>query len=177
MDIRRATPDDAEALAKVHIDSWRSAYRGLVPDSHLAELDYERSARRFRQPGAGLDEETYVAEQDGEVLGFVTLGPCRDTDVDGDTTGEIWGVYLAPEHWRKGIGTRLCRHAEHVLRSRGCATVTLWVFDANASARRFYETMGFEPDGASKMLNPGTPLKAVRYHKAWGDPGAPGAPD
>ncbi len=73
MNIRPATPDDAPALAKVHIDSWRSAYRGLVPDSHLAKLDYGRRAERFRESLSTHSEETYLVEDNGEVLGFLTL--------------------------------------------------------------------------------------------------------
>jgi len=165
MNIRRATPDDAVALAKVHIDAWRAAYRGPVPDEHLARLDYDRRAEFFREALAAHDEETYLAEQDREALAFLTIGACPGDDVDRATTGEIWGIYLAPEHWRKGIGRLLCRHGEDILRSRGHSEAVLWVFEANDAARRFYEPMGFHADGASRTLNPGKPLTAVRYRK------------
>jgi ribosomal protein S18 acetylase RimI-like enzyme len=176
MDLRRATPDDAPALAEVHVNSWRSAYRGLVPDSYLASLDEARREEQFREFLKADSQETYLAEQNGEVLGFLTLGDCRDCDVDHKTTAEIWGIYLAPAHWRKGIGCFLCRQAERMLRSRGYEQATLWVFEENEPARRFYEAMGFEPDGASKILNPGAPLKAVRYRKALKDAEPGGAP-
>jgi RimJ/RimL family protein N-acetyltransferase len=181
MMIRSATPDDAAALAQVHIDSWRSAYRGLVPDSYLAGLDHARNAERFRQALAGLDharnaqrfrqslaegaEETYLAEEGGEVLGFLTIGGCRDDDVDRGQTGEIWGIYLAPAFWRQGIGRALCQYAERLLESRGYTVIILWVFEGNPQARRFYEAMGFRPDGAAKTLHPGVPLEAIRYRK------------
>lgn len=165
MEIRRATPDDAPALAKVHIDSWQSAYRGLVPDSHLAKLDYGRRAGSFRESLSTHSEETYLVEQNGEVVGFLTLGACRDSDVDHDTTGEIWGIYLGPQHWRKGIGRFLCREGERILQSRGYVKAVLWVFEANEQARGFYEAMGFKADGSTKVLNPGAPLKVVRYRK------------
>jgi ribosomal protein S18 acetylase RimI-like enzyme len=166
MNLRRATPDDAEALAKVHIDSWRAAYRGLVPDSHLDSLDYGRRAARFRESLSANAEETYLLERNGEVLGFLTLGACRDSDVDPKTTGEIWGIYLAPKHWRKGIGSFLSRRGEQMLESRGYTHAVLWVFEGNPQARRFYEAMGFETDGATKLLNLGVPLKAIRYRKS-----------
>lgn len=168
MEIRRATPDDAAALARVHIDSWRGAYRGLVPDAYLDSLAYEGRTQRFRESLGADAEETYLAERDGNVLGFLTLGGCRDTDIDAQTTGEIWGIYLAPECWRKGIGSLLCRYGERILRARGYLAATLWVFGGNDSARRFYEAMGFRADGAAKMLNPGAPLEAVRYRKEFG---------
>src|ERR1035441_368532 len=99
MKIRRAKPNDADALARVNIDSWRSAYRGLVPDTHLKSLDYGHLSQRFGKDLASLgDEETYIADEAEEVLGFVTLGTCRDPDLDQATAGEILGIYLGPQH-------------------------------------------------------------------------------
>ena len=163
--LRHATPDDAEALARLHIDAWRVAYRGLVPDTVLEQLDYARRAARFRESLAANREETYVAERAGKLVGFLTLGPCRDEDLDPATTGEIWGIYLAPAFWRQGIGSMLFRWGEHLLISRGYTGAVLWVFAGNESARRFYEHLGFAPDGASKILERGKPLEVVRYHK------------
>jgi ribosomal protein S18 acetylase RimI-like enzyme len=169
IEIRPATPDDALPLAILHVDSWRSAYHGFVPTSFLDGLDYDRRAVRFRESLAAHTEETYVAEAGGEILGFLTVGPCRDEDVNGEVTGEIWGIYLAPQHWRKGIGTALCRYGEQLLRSWGYRQAVLWVFADNDQARRFYEAMGFTADGASKVLNPGAPLEAVRYRTGLDD--------
>jgi len=164
--IRRATPEDAEALAGVHVDSWRVAYRGLVPESHLAKLDKDRRAKRFHDDLAAGIEESYLAEAHGEVLGFLTIGECRDEDLDRRTTGEIWGIYLAPAHWRKGYASALCRYGERLLRSKGYREASLWVFEGNSQARLFYEAMGFAADGASKTLNPGADLEVLRYRKA-----------
>ncbi len=165
VNLRCATPNDAPALAKVLVASWQKAYPGIVPESHLQGFTIERRTERFHQSLASGVEETYVAEHDGEILGFLTLGDCRDTNVDQQITGEIWGIYLSPEHWRKGIGRFLSEQGEAMLVSRGRSFATLWVLDANAQARRFYEAMGFELDGATKEVNLGAPLKAVRYHK------------
>jgi ribosomal protein S18 acetylase RimI-like enzyme len=86
---------------------------------------------------------TYIVVQEGQILGFLTLGGCRDSDVDPQITGEIWGIYLAPQYWRRGAGTLLCRHAEQVLAARGYSELKLWVLAGNGPARRFYEAMGF----------------------------------
>ena len=163
MTIRRALPDDAPALARLHVDAWRVAYRGLVPDSRLDGLDYDRRAVRFREQVEEAPDQTYVIEQEGQLLGFLTLGACRDPDVDPQITGEIWGIYLAPQYWRRGAGTLLCRYAEQVLALRGYSELKLWVLAGNSSARRFYEAMGFAADGASKTLDLGAPREAVRY--------------
>ncbi len=168
MDVRRATAEDATALARVHVDSWRHAYAGLLPEERLASLDCERRAASFRKSIESGMEETYLAESEGELVGFLTVGACRDTDLDPDTTGEIWGIYLAPGHWRKGIGRYLCSYGESVLRSRGCNRAVLWVLEANDRARSFYEAMGFRLDGGVKELDLGRQLTVVRYGKPLG---------
>ena len=165
MKMRRATPDDALALAKIHIDSWRAAYRDLVPDAHLASLDYVRRAGRFRESLATNSEKTYLPDGDGPIPGFLTLGACRDADVDHESTGEIWGIYLAPEYWRKGIGRAFFTWAEANLASHGYSTVVLWAFSGNRQGRRFYEAMDFRPDGATRILNRGKELEVMRFRK------------
>jgi len=134
---RRATPEDAAALARVHVASWHKAYRGIVPDAHLQGFTVERRTERFRQSLASDSEETYLAERDNRIVGFLTIGGCRDEDVDRATTGEIWGIYLAPSYWRKGIGRFLCGQGEKMLASRGFCVATLWVLEKNVQARRF----------------------------------------
>jgi ribosomal protein S18 acetylase RimI-like enzyme len=165
VNLRPATPADAAALAKMHVASWHQAYRGIVPDSHLQEFTAERQTERFCESLASHAEETYVAESGGQVLGFLTLGDCRDPNADRQTTGEIWGIYLSPDHWRKGIGRFLCTQSENMLVSRGCSFATLWVLEANDQARRFYEAMGFATDGETKQVELGAPLTAIRYRK------------
>ena len=140
----------------------RTFHRGHSP---LAGLDYDRWTQRFREALSSQSEEIYLAEQKGEILGYLIVGRCRDTDIQQEVTGEILGIYLSPEHWRKGVGRLLCRQGEHILQSRGYTWAVLWVFERNDQARHFYSAMGFEPDGASKTLKPGVNLKAVRYCK------------
>jgi len=163
--VRLAVPVDAPALAKVHVDAWRAAYRGLVPNERLAKLSYARGAENFLRSMREGPEVIYAVEEAGAVVGFLTLGPCRGADLDAETVGEIWGIYLAPERWRLGIGTRLCRHGEAILGARGCRSVILWVFAENTRARRFYEAMGYAPDGVTKQRDFGIPLEVVRYRR------------
>jgi len=165
MKVRPAVPEDAPALAQLHVDSWRAAYRGLVPDERLAQLDPEKRTEMFRRMAGEQVPGIFVGEVDGEIVGFLTVGDCRDEDLDCTVTGEIWGIYLAPERWRRGFGRRLCEHGEEFVRSAGHSVCVLWVFAGNAEARRFYEAMGYAVDGASKTLEVGAPLEAVRYRK------------
>ena len=166
VNMRPARVDDAPALARVHVDSWRAAYRGLVPDSSLQRFTYQWREECFRQALATGAEETYVVQLDEEAVGILTVGAARDADLDVNRTGEIWGIYISPEYWRKGIGSRLVEEAERMLKSRGYENAVLWVLEGNQQARGFYEAMGFSPDGESKIIDWGTPLKAVRYRKA-----------
>jgi ribosomal protein S18 acetylase RimI-like enzyme len=168
MNIRRAQESDAPFLAKVHIDAWHAAYRGSVPDSFLQGFTYQSRAERFRQSLATGSEETYLVEENGKVMGFLTLGACRDSDLNVDCTGEIWGIYISPTHWRKGLGKRLLEEAQSLLKSKGYKEAVLWVLEGNQLARRFYEAMGFRLDGGTKEVNLGIPMKAVRYRKALG---------
>ncbi len=165
MEIRRATTDDARALARIHVDAWRAAYRGLVPNEHLANLSYARGEERFLRSIAEGAEEKYVAGEAGEAVGFLALGTSHDDGLGHATTGEICCMYLAPAHWRKGFGTLLCRFGEETLRARGYGMVIIWVFAGNENARRFYEAMGYAPDGGSKILDVGAPLEVVRYRR------------
>lgn len=164
--IRWATVDDAQALGETHVASWRAAYGGIVPESVFQKFTVENRTRHFQKAVSGKTEETAVAEVDGHVVGFCTIGECRDSDKPKPTTGEIWGIYLVPSHWRQGIGSVCLRWAETELLSRGKSEAVLWVLEANAPSRRFYEAAGFVADGASKQITIGTALTAIRYVKA-----------
>lgn len=165
LDLRRATPIDAPALAEVHVSSWREAYVDIVPESHFRGFTVERRAKSFQEALASGAEETYVVEHSGQIVGFLTLGSCRDSDIDPYTTGEIWGIYVSPAYWHKGIGRYLCERGEAILSSRGYSWVTLWVLQANEQAKAFYKAMRFESDGALKQVNLDTSQDVVRYRK------------
>lgn len=166
MNIRRATPEDAPTLAKVHVDSWQAAYQGIVPASHLERFTYQRREDAFRQALSANTEETYLITDNDQAIAILTIGPSRDDDLDTTTTGELWGIYIRPEYWRKGVGSRLVHEAESMLQSRGYTQVVLWVLEDNINARQFYERVGYRLDGAYKMIELGKPLKAVRYQKS-----------
>ena len=158
-------PGDAAVLEGIRVAVWRTAYRGIVPDSVLDRLDAAGGQEQFRRFLASGGGETYVVEHEGQSVGFVAVGPSRDPDLDASTTGEIWGIYLSPDRWRRGVGTRACRTAEARLRDRGARTTVLWTFEGNHAARRFYETRGFTLDGAKRTIDVGQELPIVRYRK------------
>jgi ribosomal protein S18 acetylase RimI-like enzyme len=163
--IRRAGPEDASAIAIVHVRAWRAAYGGIVPDTVLAELSPEQRAEdtRSRLQAEGTDERTFVAETEGVVSGFVTAGPSRDPFADPGV-GEVYAIYVDPDLWRGGIGSSLLARAVTHLRDRGYTSATLWVLAANEAGRRFYEDLGWEADGSTKPCSAGeNELEEVRY--------------
>jgi RimJ/RimL family protein N-acetyltransferase len=165
IELRPATVADAPALGRIHVDAWWAAYRGLVPDSFLQHIIYDWGEARLRRALAAGSEETYAVELEGESVGLVTLGAARDPDLEAGDTGEVWGIYLAPGHWRRGIGRQAMAEAERMLRARGYERAVLWVLAGNQQARCFYEALGYALDGTAKELDLGRPLTAVRYAK------------
>lgn len=168
MNVRRATAEDAPALARVHVESWRAAYRGLIPDSFLLEFIPRRREESFRQSLDEGSEETHLVEVGHEVVGFFTVGGARDLDLEAKCTGEIWGIYVSPGYWRRGIGRKLAGEALRSLKSRGYENAVLWVLEGNERARKFYEAIGFRLDGEFKNIEWGKPVRALRYRKALG---------
>lgn len=166
--IRAAGLDDAAAIGACHVLSWLAAYAGQFPQSFLDELDPDARAagwRGYLEAGDHDHEALAVAEVDGEVVGFASVGPCRDPDHPG--TGELYAIYLLPQAWGCGAGRELIATALDALAGFGFAEATLWVLDTNARARRFYETAGWVTDGASRVEDGlGFPIPEVRYRRA-----------
>jgi len=160
--IRPAVPEDAPAIARVHVDTWRSTYPGIVPDSYLAGLSYAASGARWRQhleqPGGEL---TFLAlDPAGVVIGFASCGPLREPAPGFD--GELYGLYLLAAWHGCGIGRGLFTHAAHNLIQRGFRSMLLWVLRDNQT-RAFYEHLGGEPVGEKTIEIGGTSLIDVAY--------------
>lgn len=165
MRIRPATPDDAPAIAAVHVASWQGAYRGAFPYEVLDGLSVERRTAGWQQHLSDVGQFTFVAEQDGRLTGFVHGNAAREDNPDG-TTGEVFAIYAAPEAWGTGAGRALMAAAVEWLRNAGFREAVLWVLDSNARARRFYELAGWMPDGTTKDdVMVGTPVREVRYRR------------
>lgn len=163
--LRLAGVDDAPTIARIHVDTWRAAYRGLVPDEFLQNMNYSQREEYTRAALIAHLEETYMVEDGDEAVGILTIGLCRDSDLPAGSCGEIWGIYLVSERWRQGLGTWLVDEAERKLQARGYNKVTLWVFEGNSAARRFYEAVGYTPDGTQKVMERIGGLRAVRLIK------------
>ena len=150
LDLRRATPDDADDIARVHVASWRAAYRGVVPDSVLDALDPIARARQWSANIAEPVRHVALARAGGRVVGFCSSQPRRDEGL-GERVAEITAIYVAPRAWGQGVGRALLAAELPRLASAGFVAVVLWVLDANARAQRFYRAAGFAADGARRL--------------------------
>jgi L-amino acid N-acyltransferase YncA len=163
--IRPASEADLPAVARIHVDGWRWAYRGLVPDRLLDSLSVDRREEMWRQSSARRVPgwELFVAERDGEVIGFIGCGPASDDDAE-ERTGEVYAIYLRPDVVGTGVGRDLFARATKHLQESGFRQATLWVLADNARTRRFYEIAGWKPDGSEKTEEwEGFPLRETRY--------------
>jgi GNAT superfamily N-acetyltransferase len=167
--VRRARPGDARAIAAVQVRSWQAAYPGIVPDGFLRSLSVEDRAARWESIFRESASTVFVAEDDGGLVGWISVGPARDADAR-PSTGELWAIYLAPERWREGAGRALWAHGRTHLEGAGFADVIVWVFEDNQRARRFYERMGFAPapEGTRLMELGGAALREVRLRAPLG---------
>ncbi|MEU3430428.1 GNAT family N-acetyltransferase [Streptomyces gardneri] len=190
--IREATPEDAAALAGVHVRSWQAAYRDLLPGPYLDSLDPEERAAVWRDRLTAPDRPTVLlaTEADGRVVAFSCLrawpgeepeeseesgsshashGPdgTDGTDaLDPTTTAELAALYALPEVWGTGVGRSLLAASTEVLVTAGFRTAVLWVFTDNTRGRRFYEAAGWRPDGrAVHDVTGGRELEELRYRR------------
>ena len=162
--IRFALPTDAVRIAEIHVATWRVAYLEIVPEAFLASLSVEKRAEGWRRGIEANPRLVLVSEIEGEIVGWISIGFGRDDDSKSD--GEVYALYVLPETWTRGIGRDLMKRGEEELWSRGVSRVVLWVLDANARARRFYEALHYVPDSRAKEIALGeTKLTELRYEK------------
>jgi GNAT superfamily N-acetyltransferase len=161
MRIREATPEDAEAIERIRVRGWQTAYRAIFPPELLDAMpvDWSRWEGRLESPPEGWS--ILVAETGGNVVGFAATGPDRDDAL----RGELFALYVDPGRWSSGAGRALLAAGEEEL-ARLHAEATLWVLEANARARRFYERGGWELDDATRRFELATASAlTVRYRK------------
>ena len=165
--IREASPIDAAAIARVHVDSWRTTYAGIVPADYLASLSYARREQFWcdilsTPIPAGC---VYVAAQDtGEVIGFASGGPERSGDAL--YRGELYAIYLLAPYQRQGLGRRLTLAVVQRLLQRGLPSMLVWVLAANPG-RAFYAALGGQPVYEKEVTIGTVPLLEVAY--GWPD--------
>jgi ribosomal protein S18 acetylase RimI-like enzyme len=163
MMIRAATPADAEAIARVHVQAWHESYRGLLPDPLIAEKSIERRTALWR--GALADPARApilrVIEDAGALVGFGSAGRARSAALGA--AGEIAAIYLLDQVKRRGFGRALFGELRGALEAAGFADAGLWVLTGNTPARRFYEAIGGRTGATRSETDAGHVLDEVAY--------------
>src|SRR5436309_15135230 len=162
MTIRRALSADAEAVGRIHVESWNVAYRGIMPDDVIARTDLAYRTAFWAERIADPEWPVYLLEENGQPVAFCQMIPTKDADDEAARVGHITSLHVLPNLRGHGYGRTLVDHVCAELRRRGFAEVTLWVLEENREARRFYEKRGFRLDGGTRRY-PRTQVPEVRY--------------
>lgn len=138
MEIRYMTQlDDKLAISKVYEESWKYAYRGIVPQDYLESIPEGQWASNIEQ----ADRKNLVMFEDDKMIGTSSFGKSRVEEMNG--FGEIISLYFLPDYMRKGYGRLLLQAVVGELKKMGFDKVFLWVLEENRNARYFYEKCGF----------------------------------
>jgi GNAT superfamily N-acetyltransferase len=168
--IRRGVIDDAAEASKMHAATWRTSYRGLVPDALLDGLADDRWENGWRRAFESLDPTrvVHVAQVGGRIVGFAGGGRARPGAPPG-YTGEVYALYVHPSQQGQGIGRRLLKAAAEGLVERGLVPVVIWTLFNNPQSRGFYASRGGVVIGEKREPFDGYELHEVGY--GWTDAG------
>ncbi len=168
MPVREARIEDAADIARIHVESWKSTYPGILPDDVLLRLKNSRYEVRWWESVLGQvnsRRRVFVAEIAGEgVVGFASGGKSRDSDLSVD--GEIYALYLLDHAQGQGLGKALLARLGEALHSEYGPRVGLWVVRENP-ARFFYEAMGGKRAAVKSDSVGGKPVAQIAYR--WED--------
>jgi RimJ/RimL family protein N-acetyltransferase len=157
--IRTATEADAPAIARLHLSSYRAAYRGLLPDGFLAAYDPAEREHRWLERLRDPSRTTFVTAP--AIVAFAEIGPSATPAI-----GELLALHVAQSHWRQGLGGALHAHALDALSGLGYESAVLWVLDGNQRACAFYEAAGWASTGEVRRRNiRGVAVDELRYRR------------
>lgn len=169
--VRRASPDDAGAVARIHVEATRAAYRDIYTTEYLNGLSVEDRASRWIEKDRGhlaIGDPfgVFVAFDNEVMVGFADVGP---TDEKG--VAELYAIYLDPDYIGKGAGRALLEACADYAASHGYKAMTATVLSRNSLARAFYERTGAEAETETERLieTGGTRELVVSYR--WADLG------
>ena len=143
MNIRKAKSSDVRNITNVHIESWKSTYKGIFSEDFLDNIDFNKRYKLWERVlhSSSSKEIVYVAELNNEIVGFISGGPSRTDALDSDA--EIYALYLLEDYQRQGIGRKLLENAFQEMREYGYETAFVWVLKDNPAVN-FYKKTGGE---------------------------------
>lgn len=161
--IRKAKLKDAAGIARVHVDSWKTTYQGIVADSFLDSLTYEDRTARWTQilEKAETNPIPFVAEDpSGKIVGFAQAGPARE--LLPPYKGELYAIYILQSYQGKGIGKQLVQAVAQELQQKGIGSFYVWVLTENPF-KDFYESIGGKQLGTKPLEIGGERLEMIAY--------------
>ena len=146
--IRRMNIEDSEAVTDILISSWQTAYRGIVSDEHLDNMDRPSLVERRRKQY----KDYIVAVSDGEVVGYCWyVNDSSFTNDVSDIDSEVVALYVKPELKRHGVGRTMLSYAIDDLKKQDRKRMIIWCLKDNTPSRLFYESMGGTIVGEHKI--------------------------
>lgn len=135
--IQKASIEDAQGIAEVHIRSWQSSYRGIIADSYLNDLNIAQKADWWTK-ALSQGASVYIAETE-QIVGFASAG--KNSDPGSIYQGELYAFYLLEEYQRRGVGKLLFNEVVKELLARELGSMIVWVLQDNPS-KNFYINQG-----------------------------------
>ena len=162
IEIRRAKPSDAPAVAATHDDAWQGAYRGIIPGAELDKL-VNRRGPDWWDSAIRKGSRISLLQFGENIAGYTNYGRNRARSLSYD--GEVYELYLRPEYQGLGFGRRLFTAARKDLLQSGLKSVVVWALSDNERAVEFYRTLGGRAVARSSERFGGKTLDKVAY--AW----------
>ncbi|MDD2377052.1 MAG: GNAT family N-acetyltransferase [Clostridia bacterium] len=137
--IRKSKIEDSYSIAKIKVECWNVAYKGIVCDKYLSNLSIEKESKRRRNEFKDVPP-FYVYEENSIIKGFVWFGKViEDNNTINENIFEIFAIYVNPDNKCNGIGTKLINFAKNEAKKQNYSKVYLWCLKDNLSGRKFYE--------------------------------------
>jgi RimJ/RimL family protein N-acetyltransferase len=162
---RLAIPADAPDMAEIHMRSWEVVYKDIIPEEFIFEKNSTRYSL-YKRVITDDNKNTYVIQLNGKTVGIMRVAPPQDDDVSDDFY-ELHYIYLHPDCFRKGIGTKALIFAFDIAHNLEKKYMNIWVLADNINSRRFYEYCGFIADGKIRKVEYGKALDCIRMRKTF----------
>lgn len=176
--VRPARAADVPEIARIQVETWRVAYRGILPAAVLDGLTTDAAAQAWaaavEQPPTPRHHVLVALEQQW-LVGFVAVAPddveaegsAVDEDIALGLTAAVGPILVEPRWGRRGHGSRLLAAAVDTAVADGLVRAVAWVPEADRTTQDFLTSAGWEPDGVVRGLDTGAgELREVRLHVA-----------
>ena len=163
--IRLAIPSDAPDIAEILMRSWEVAYGNIIPVDFIQKRNSIRM-EQFKQAITEENDTYYTIQTDGKTVGYMRVVNALSDDDSECEVSDLEQIYLHPDYYRQGIGTRAMNFAYSVALSSRKTVMIVWVLAENTAAIKFYGKCGFVADGERKKREYGKVLELIRMRKS-----------